>query len=161
KMVEGDWNARRAAADRLRQKALPEVDPSEPVSLAGALVRRNKPLPLEKRHAMVNELRRLLALHQRATGPKPDAALLPKLETEQEKWLGSFTGKPLDTGKPLELAWVVLELAREDRLSPSELGYVASLLAKGKVPAFRETRVLIDLAAKPVPEQAENWPAEG
>jgi hypothetical protein len=153
--VEVDLRARVQKAERLRSRALPGGEPGPARSVALAASRLKAPLPGGGRHPLLDDLRRLLVLQGRAAAPKADPALAQQLEKETGGWLEKLAGKPL------ELAWVVLELASEDRLTASGLRFAVGLLQKGKAPSWAETRRLGKLADLPAPEQASDWPGEG
>ncbi len=78
---------------------------------------------------------------------------MAQIEALTEKWLAKLKGKPLET------AWLVLELAAEEELRAVELKFLVTLLGKQNVPDVAETKLLrewTEVAAPPA-----DWPAEG
>jgi hypothetical protein len=122
------------------------VDLSEERSVAAA-VARSQPWKVADQDALRTGLRRLLDL---VSTPKPNTE---QIEGMTEKWVAKLKGKPL------ELAWLVLELAGEEELRPVELKFLVTLLGKQNVPDVVETKLLREWAEVTAPPP--DWPAEG
>jgi hypothetical protein len=147
-----DLESRRTWLERRRSERLPPVPTAEPASLAEAMARGHKLADIASA-ATVRDVQRLAARSARAATGKPDDPEAKKIEAEVDPLLKKFEGKPL------ELAWVILEAALAERGTPETFRFLTGLLQKARVPLYAELRLLGRLAELPV-APPEPWPAE-
>jgi hypothetical protein len=150
--VRADLQTRLGQVRRRRDEEAPAREQAEPRSLAEALLRKGLALDPPDRDPVV-EAQRLAALAVRTRGPKPAEADVKRLEAGTKELLKPFTGKPL------QLARVVLAAATEAPLGADAVQFLAGLLGKGRVPALAETDYLKRVATLP-PDRRGAWPAE-
>ncbi|MCC6419413.1 MAG: hypothetical protein IT429_14350 [Gemmataceae bacterium] len=116
--------------------------PTPPVSLAAEVVRAGKaPAPGADTLTAYDTLLTLVDRVQAA--PKPDEKDREKLQTDRTALLKQFQGKPV------ELAWMVLEgLVREAAPSQARVQFIHGLLTAAKIPGYEETALLKRLATQ-------------